>query len=61
MESGEWSLPVLTFKIERHGGASLRSSGTEFQHWAVEVTVCPSLVMSFDLGLLLGQPGFAWT
>jgi hypothetical protein len=38
MESVEWSPPFLTFKIERHGGASLGSSRAELQHWAVDIS-----------------------
>jgi hypothetical protein len=38
MESVEWWPPLLTFKIERHGGASLGSSRAELQHWAVDIS-----------------------
>ena len=38
MESVEWSPPLLTFKIKRHGGASLGSSRAELQHWAVDIS-----------------------
>lgn len=38
MESVEWSPPLLTFKIERHGGAFLGSSRAEIQHWAIDIS-----------------------
>ncbi len=38
MESVEWSPPLLTFKIERHGGASLGSSRDEIQPWAIDIS-----------------------
>jgi hypothetical protein len=38
MESVEWFPPLLTFKIERHGGASLGSSRAEIQHWAINIS-----------------------
>lgn len=38
MEFVEWAPPLLTFKIERHGGASLGSATAEIQHWAVDIS-----------------------
>jgi hypothetical protein len=37
MESVEWLPPLLTFKIERHGGASFGSGRAEIQHWAIDI------------------------
>jgi hypothetical protein len=38
MESVEWWPPLLTLKIERHGGVFLGSSRTELQHWAIDIS-----------------------
>jgi hypothetical protein len=38
MKSVEWWPPLLTFKIERHGGASLGSSRAEIQNWAIDIS-----------------------
>ena len=38
MEFVEWAPPLLTFKIERHGGASLGSTRAEIQHWAIDIS-----------------------
>ena len=32
-----WNPPLLTFKIERHGGASLGSTRAEMQSWTVDI------------------------
>ena len=32
-----WNSPLLTFKIERHGGASLGSTRAEMQSWTVDI------------------------
>jgi hypothetical protein len=37
MDNVEWSPPVLTFVIERHGGRALRSTWAELQRWAVDL------------------------
>jgi hypothetical protein len=36
LESPEWKPPVLTFKIERHGGTVMGSTRAEVQHWEVD-------------------------
>ena len=33
----DWDLPVLSFKIERHGGIVQGSSHAEIQHWSVNL------------------------
>jgi hypothetical protein len=38
IESVEWWPPLLTLKIERHGGASLGSSRAELQNWAIDIS-----------------------
>ena len=35
-EKMEWQPPVLSFKIERHGGTVLGSSRAELQHWQLD-------------------------
>jgi hypothetical protein len=37
MEKAEWHPPVLTFRIERHGGTVLGSTRAELQGWAVDL------------------------
>lgn len=37
MEKPIWNPPVLTFRIERHGAASLGSSRAEVQEWTVDL------------------------
>jgi hypothetical protein len=37
MEAVAWNSPVLSFRIERHGGAMLGSTRAEVQHWHVDV------------------------
>ncbi len=37
LEEPSWSLPLLTFTIERHGGAVVGSSGAELQRWCVNL------------------------
>ena len=37
MEEVEWNPPILTFQIERHGGAVMGSSRAEMQHWEVDI------------------------
>jgi hypothetical protein len=37
MEKPIWNPPVLTFRIERHGAASLGSSRAEIQEWTVDL------------------------
>jgi hypothetical protein len=37
MESVEWNRPLLTFKIERHGGTVLGSVYAELQWWTIDV------------------------
>jgi hypothetical protein len=37
MEAVAWNPPVLTFRIERHGGTVLGSTRAELQHWHVDL------------------------
>jgi len=37
MEKPIWNPPILTFRIERHGAASLGSSRAEIQEWTVDL------------------------
>jgi hypothetical protein len=37
MEEVVWEPPILTFKIERHGGTVLGSSRAALQHWEVNL------------------------
>lgn len=37
MEKPIWNPPILTFRIERHGAASLGSSRAEVQEWTVDL------------------------
>jgi hypothetical protein len=37
MENPIWNPPILTFRIERHGAASLGSSRAEVQEWTVDL------------------------
>lgn len=37
MENPIWNPPILTFRIERHGAASLGSSRAEVQEWTVNL------------------------
>jgi hypothetical protein len=37
MEQVEWQPPILSFRIERHGGAVLGSTRAEMQHWSVDL------------------------
>ncbi len=39
-EQMEWQPPVLSFKIERHGGIALGSSRAELQHWRLDTANC---------------------
>ena len=39
-EQMEWQPPVLSFKIERHGGIALGSSRAELQHWQLDTADC---------------------
>lgn len=38
MENPNWDPPVLTFRIERHGGTALGSTRAEMQGWTINVT-----------------------
>jgi hypothetical protein len=37
MESVEWQPPILSFRVERHGGTVLGSTRAEMQHWTVDL------------------------
>jgi hypothetical protein len=37
MEEVEWKPPLLSFRIERHGGTVMGSSRAEVQHWEVDL------------------------
>ena len=37
MEDLQWNPPLLTFRIERHGGTILGSTRAEVQRWAVDL------------------------
>src|SRR5438876_3187016 len=37
LEEIEWEPPLLSFKIERHGGTCLGSSRAEMQSWSLDV------------------------
>jgi len=37
IESINWDPPILSFHIERHGGATLGSTRAELQHWEINV------------------------
>ena len=39
-EKMEWQPPVLSFKIERHGGTAQGSSRAELQHWQLDTADC---------------------
>ena len=38
IEKPRWEPPLLSFTIERHGGAKLGSSRAELQHWKVDIS-----------------------
>lgn len=38
MEDSFWDPPVLTFKIERHGGTVMGSTRAHLQHWTVDIS-----------------------
>jgi hypothetical protein len=40
MEDPQWNPPVVSFRIERHGGAALGSVNAELQLWKVNVDEC---------------------
>ncbi len=37
MEAVVWNSPILSFRIERHGGTVMGSTRAEIQHWTVDV------------------------
>lgn len=37
MEAVTWNSPILSFRIERHGGTALGSSRAEMQHWELDL------------------------
>ena len=37
MERVEWQPPILSFRVERHGGTVLGSTRGEMQHWTVDL------------------------
>ena len=37
MEAVAWNTPILSFRIERHGGTVMGSTRAEIQHWHVDV------------------------
>ena len=37
MEEPEWNPPILTFRIERHGGTALGSTRADMQCWSVDL------------------------
>jgi hypothetical protein len=46
MEEVVWEPPILTFKIERHGGTVLGSSRAELQHWQVNIQEKTALIVT---------------
>jgi hypothetical protein len=46
IEAAEWSPPVLSFRIERHGGTVLGSTRAEVQFWDVDLDRCTAGVAS---------------
>jgi len=37
MEEVQWNPPILSFRIERHGGAAMGSTRAEIQHWELDI------------------------